>query len=77
MAYYDDTLFPNWTDSLFISALVPGDVRRLKVENSKITEEEILFSDLGRIRDVASSPDGTIILATDGPDGKLIRVIKK
>jgi glucose/arabinose dehydrogenase len=57
--------------------LVPGDVRRLKVENSKITEEEILFSDLGRIRDVASSPDGTIILATDGPNGKLIRVIKK
>ena len=77
MAYYDDTLFPNWTDSLLISALVPGDVRRLKVENSKITEEEILFSDLGRIRDVASSPDGTIILATDGPNGKLIRVIKK
>ena len=33
--------------------------------------EEILFSDLGRIRDVATSPDGSLILATDGPNGKL------
>ncbi|MAS02313.1 MAG: glucose dehydrogenase, partial [Gammaproteobacteria bacterium] len=47
------------------------------LSGSKVTEEEVLFSDLGRIRDVATSPDGTIILATDGPNGKLIRVVTK
>ena len=76
MAIMTVLFFQNWTDSLLVSALVPGDVRRLKL-NSKMTEEEILFSDLGRIRDVATSPDGTIILATDGPNGKLIRVVTK
>ena len=77
MAYYTGTLFSEWTDSIFVSALVPGDVRRLKIKGSNVLEEEILFSDLGRIRDVATSPDGSIILATDGPNGKLIRVVTK
>jgi glucose/arabinose dehydrogenase len=77
MAHYTGTLFSEWTDSIFVSALVPGDVRRLKVKGSNVLEEEILFSDLGRIRDVATSPDGSIILATDGPNGKLIRVVTK
>ena len=76
MAFYDGALFPEWAGSLLVSALVPGDVRRLKIEGSKVIQEEILFSDLGRIRDVATSPDGSILLATDGPNGKLIRVSK-
>ena len=77
MAYYEGNKFPEWTDSLFISALVPGDVRRLEISNSQITKEEILFSELGRVRDIATSPDGSLILATDGPKGKLVRVINK
>ena len=43
MAYYTGTLFSEWTDSIFVSALVPGDVRRLKVKGSSVLEEEILF----------------------------------
>lgn len=77
MAFYEGTLFPSWNNSLFVSALVPGDVRRLELSDAKIINEEILFSDLGRIRDVATSPDGSLILATDGPNGKLVRVINK
>ena len=77
MAHYRGNKFPEWTNSLFISALVPGDVRRLEMSGSQITNEEILFSDLGRIRDIATLPDGSLILATDGPKGKLIRVTNK
>ena len=77
MTYYTGSLFPEWTNSLFISALVPGDVRRLEISGNIVSKEEILFNDLGRIRDVASSPDGSIILATDGQNGKLIRVTNK
>ncbi len=46
---------------------------KLKIHYLK---EEILFSDLGRVRDIEVSPDGSLILATDGPNGKLIRVIR-
>ena len=77
MTYYNGELFPEWKDSLFISALKPGDVRRITLEDSKFRKEEILFDDVGRIRDIVSSPDGSLILATDGPNGKLIRVVNK
>ena len=75
MAFYTGSMFPEWKNSLLISALVPGDVRRIQIEDT-LSKEEILFSDLGRVRDIEVSPDGSLILATDGPNGKLIRVIR-
>ena len=77
MTFYEGKMFPEWRGSLFISALVPGDVRRIEVDKDKVKKEEILFNDVGRIRDIVSSPDGSLILATDGPNGKLIRVVNK
>ena len=77
MAFYDKDLFSSWKGSILISALVPGDVRRLVMNNSEFIEEETLFSDLGRIRDIVISPNGSLVLATDGPKGKLIRVQPK
>ena len=38
----------------------------------KIINEEILFENFGRIRNVVSAPDGSLILETDSPEGKLI-----
>ena len=77
MVFYDKDLFSNWKGSLFVSALVPGDVRRLVIEDSKVTGEEILFSDLGRVRDIVTSPNGTLVVATDGLNGQLIRIQPK
>ena len=58
---------------LFVSALVLGDVRRIILDiGGKIINEEILFKNLGRIRNVVSAPDGSLILATDSLEGKLI-----
>ena len=58
---------------LFVSALVSGDVRRIILDRGgKIINEEILFENLGRIRNVVSAPDGSLILETDSPEGKLI-----
>jgi glucose/arabinose dehydrogenase len=77
MTFYDGDLFPHWKGSLFISALVPGDVRRLTLDGKNVVSEEILFNKLGRIRNIISAPDGSIIIATDGKNGKLIRVTPK
>ena len=74
MTFYDDDLFTDWKGSLLISALVPGDVRRLTLEGGVIVDEETIFSDLGRVRDIVTSKDGSVLIATDGADGKLIRV---
>jgi len=47
------------------------------MNDSGFIEKETLFSDLGRIRDIVISPNGSLVLATDGPKGKLIRVQPK
>ena len=77
MTLYQGAMFPHWQGSLFISALVPGDVRRIGLQDANIIEEEILFTEFGRIRNIVSAPDGSLILVTDGDNGKLIRVSAK
>ena len=77
MIVYRGDMFPQWQGNLLISALVPGDVRRLEIQDDKSIKEEILFTEFGRIRNIVSAPDGSLILVTDGEDGKLIRVSAK
>jgi glucose/arabinose dehydrogenase len=77
MTLYTGAMFPHWQGNLFIAALVPGDVRRIEIKDNKIIKEEILFSEFGRIRNIVAAPDGSLIMATDGDNGKLIRVSAK
>ena len=76
MALYRGQLFPQWPGSLFIAALVPGDVRRLSLVGRAVVAEEILFQNLGRIRNIIGAPDGSLLLVTDGADARLIRVTR-
>ena len=76
LAVYKGEMFPDWKDNLFITAMVPGDLRRLTMVDNKLVDEEILLRDLGRLRNVVTVPDGSILLATDGPDGKIVRLYK-
>ena len=74
MTVYSGEMFPAWKGSLFISAMVPGDVRRIEIHDNKVLKEDVLFAEFGRIRNIASAPDGSLMLVTDGDNGKLIRV---
>jgi len=44
------------------------------MDGQSVISEDILWSEFGRIRHIGEAPDGSLILATDGSDGKLIRV---
>ena len=77
MMVYRGEMFPQWQGNLFISALVPGDIRRIEMQDKRVVNEQILFTEFGRIRNIASAPDGSLILVTDGANGKLIRVSAK
>lgn len=75
MAYYDGAVFPEWQGNLFIGALVDKEVRRLVIEDGKVTKEEALFSEIDeRIRDVRMGPNGNLYLLTDSDAGKLLRI---
>ena len=76
LAVYRGEMFPDWKDNLFVTAMVPGDLRRLTMVDNKVVDQEILLPELGRLRNVVNSSDGSLLIATDGPDGKIIRLYK-
>ena len=68
--------FPEWSNSLFVGALVDKEVRRLSLHDGKVTAEETLFEELDvRIRDLRQGPDGLLYIINDGAQGKLLRVL--
>ena len=60
--FYEGDKFPNWQGNLFAASLVRQELHRLSLVDGKITAQEILLKDQGRIRDVRSHPDGFIYL---------------
>ena len=77
MVYYEDNLYPEFTGSFLVTALVSKDVKKVIFVNGA-DKQESLFSDLNeRLRNIEISPAGFIYLLTDGPGGKLIKVLPK
>jgi len=71
---YTGSLFAAWQGDFLVSGLVPGDVRRVDMENGVAVGEEILFAEIeSRIRDVKMAPDGSLYILTDGEDGMVMR----
>ena len=66
--FYRGDKFPEWKNEPFITALAYQELRRLVLENGKVTHQEVLFKDVGRVRDVVSAPDGYLYVALNQPD---------
>ncbi len=78
MAIYYGDKFSAWNGDLFVSALVPGDVRRVDMENGEVASQETLFAELEeRIRHVAVGPEGNLFLLTDNPEGRVLKITPK
>jgi glucose/arabinose dehydrogenase len=77
MIFYENDVYPELRDSFLVTALVSRDVKKV-IFNESSNNQESLFSELGmRLRNIQDSPKGIIYLLTDGPNGKLIKVIPK
>lgn len=74
MAFCRSELYAPWKDNLFIGGLSSRGLFRLQLDGNKITAEEKLFSGIGRVRNVALSPDGFIYFSTEDP-GYIFRII--
>ena len=70
MIFYDGEMFPEYNNSLIISSLVPGEIRRISLDNNTL-EEKIIFDEIkGRIRSIKLSTNGALVVLSDGPKGK-------
>lgn len=66
--FYVGDAFPKWSGNLLVGSLAAQELRRLEIEGTRVTREEVLFKGVGRIRDVVVGPDGFVYLAMHGPD---------
>ena len=66
--FYEGDKFPKWRNQLFVTALAQQEVRRVAIEGRKVAEQEVLFSGIGRVRDIESAPDGYLYVIFNKPD---------
>ncbi len=72
--FYEGTRFPRWTGNLLVTGLAQQEVRRLVIDGERVVSQEVIVKDIGRVRDVASGPDGAIYLALNQPD-RIVRLV--
>jgi glucose/arabinose dehydrogenase len=73
MDFYFGDKFPRWQGNLLVTALGQQELRRLVMDGHRVASQEVLFKNIGRVRDVCSGPDGLIYVALNGPN-KIIRL---
>jgi glucose/arabinose dehydrogenase len=72
--FYEGDVFPEWKYDLFAGGLASQELHRLRIEAGEVVNSSIILKDAGRIRDVASGPDGTLYLVLNGPD-RIVRLV--
>ena len=73
IAFYTGSRFPHWKGHLFLGALAGEELRRLVVDDGRVTHQEVLFKGGGRVRDVVNGADGYIYVTFDG--GRVARLV--
>ena len=66
--------YPEWKGNLLIGALAGQHINRVELDGTSYVREERLLQGIGRVRDVAQSPDGFIYAITEG-SGLLIKIL--
>jgi aldose sugar dehydrogenase len=73
---YTGDAFPNWRGSFFNGALAGQHIARLTMDGHRVTSEERIFEQQGRVRDVQQGPDGFIYVAIDHRGGDPTAVVR-
>jgi glucose/arabinose dehydrogenase len=73
--FYTGDQFPRWRNDLIVGALKYEEVRILDLEENRVLHEEIILKNHGRVRDVATGPDGAIYVVLNEP-GRILRLTR-
>jgi glucose/arabinose dehydrogenase len=61
-------LFDKWKNNLMVGALAYEELRRLVIVNNKVIKQELILKGYGRVRDIKTSPDGSLYVLLNKPD---------
>ena len=73
---YTGNRFPEWRGNLFVGGMARQRLARLTLDGQRVTNEETLVPQMGRIRDVRQGPNGDIYLVTDNREGKPTPILR-
>jgi glucose/arabinose dehydrogenase len=71
IVFYTGTKYPAWKNNLFVSALAGQQLRRLEVSGTKVTHQEQVINQFGRVHDVIIGPDGYLYITLQLPGQSL------
>jgi glucose/arabinose dehydrogenase len=72
LAFYKGNLFPEWKNSVFVTALRGNAMERLTLSGGKVVNEEPLLTEVKmRLRDVRVGPDGAVYVLSDSGGGSI------
>ncbi|MGE9296204.1 MAG: PQQ-dependent sugar dehydrogenase [Puniceicoccales bacterium] len=74
--FYRGDKFPTWKNRLLVGSLRAQELHLLTLDGDEVVADEVILDDHGRVRDVASGPDGAIYVLLNGPD-KLVRLVSE
>jgi aldose sugar dehydrogenase len=78
MVFYTGDLFKAWKGDLLVTALAGQHIRRVDLEAGALKGQESLLAEREeRYRDIIQAPDGSLIVLTDDPEGKVLRLTPK
>ncbi len=66
--------YPNWKGNILVGALAKQHIARVVLKDNKLVAEEKLLPGIGRVRQVAESPDGYLYAITEGT-GLLVKIL--
>lgn len=73
MAFITSDTFRSWKGNLLVSGLASQKLYRCVIINNKVTEEQVLLSNSGRVRNVIQAPDGSIYISVENP-GRILQI---
>jgi aldose sugar dehydrogenase len=74
--FYSGNKLPGWKGHLFLGSLAQQEFRRFVVNRGAVEHEELVFKNLGRVRDIQTGPDELIYISLEVPGGggKIVRL---
>lgn len=74
LAFVTGNRYKNWEGNLLSGSLRFKFLQRSVLKGNKVVKEEILFKNIGRVRDVRMAPDGYIYIAVESP-GRVFKLV--
>lgn len=74
LAFVTGNRYKGWEGNLMSGSLRFKFLQRSVLKGNKVVKEEILFKNIGRVRDVRMAPDGFIYIAVESP-GRIFKLV--